>query len=156
MYTERVEQSGAHAGNNSIRAGKDVFWGDREDSQKESTILLVDDEPMILEVSAEILRILGYKVLTAENGEDALNLYNTAQEDIDLVILDMIMPGMSGSEVVNRMREIRSDVKILLISGRKINEETKDVMNAGYNGFIQKPFSINTLSATVREILEIA
>jgi DNA-binding NtrC family response regulator len=117
------------------------------------TILLADDEPTVLEVSSEILTVLGYNVLTAERGEDALSLFQSRREGIDLVILDMIMPGMATCDVVNAMQEIRPDVKIVIVSGRKIDDSTRETMKNGYDGFIQKPFSIPLLSSTVSEVL---
>jgi CheY-like chemotaxis protein len=73
--------------------------------------------------------------------------------EIDLVILDMIMPGISGGETFDRLREIDPDVRVLLSSGYSINGEAKTIMDRGCNGFIQKPFQLGKLSGKIREML---
>jgi CheY-like chemotaxis protein len=118
------------------------------------TILLVDDEKMVLEVSREMLEFLGYRVYAAGSGQEALAGYMEKRKEIDLVILDMIMPGISGGETFNRLREINSDAKVLLSSGCSINGEAKTIMDRGCNGFIQKPFQLSKLSEKVREMLD--
>ncbi len=153
MYAVRSQRSEAQFKNDGLQAGGfPVDLSFRECGEKK-TILLADDETIVLEVSAEILNVLGYNVLTAENGAVALAMFKSDNDNIDLVILDMIMPGITTSEVVNTMQDIRPDVKILLVSGRKIDESTKHMMKNGYDGFIQKPFSIPMLSSTLRDIL---
>ena len=118
------------------------------------TILLVDDEKMVLEVSREMLEFLGYRVYAARSGQEALAGYMEKRKEIDLVILDMILPGISGGETFNRLREINSDAKVLLSSGYSINGEAKTIMDRGCNGFIQKPFQLSKLSEKVREMLD--
>ncbi|MCP4340065.1 MAG: PAS domain S-box protein [Desulfobulbaceae bacterium] len=117
------------------------------------TILLVDDEPMILEVGQEILAALGYRVLSAASGQEAIDAYSETQYKIDLFIIDMIMPHMSGSELFDRLRKINPTVKVLLSSGYSINGQAREIINRGCKGFIQKPFSISQLSVKIREIL---
>jgi len=117
------------------------------------TILLVDDEPMILEVGQAILATLGYSVLTATSGQEAIEIYSTNQNEIDLFIIDMIMPHMSGSELFNRLKKINPAAKVLLSSGYSINGQAREILNRGCDGFIQKPFSISQLSIKIREIL---
>jgi PAS domain S-box-containing protein len=119
------------------------------------TVLLIDDEETILDVGQALLKAMGYKVLTAKSGQEAIELYQKNQEDIiDIVILDMIMPNMSGSEVYDRMKEINPDIKVLLSSGYSVDGQATDILNRGCNGFIQKPFNINGLSAAIRQILD--
>lgn len=117
------------------------------------TILLVDDEPMILEVGQAILATLGYRVLTAASGQEAIDAYSETRDEIDLFIIDMIMPHMSGSELFDRLRKINPTVKVLLSSGYSIKGQAREIINRGCNGFIQKPFSISQLSVKIREIL---
>ncbi|MCX5819915.1 MAG: response regulator, partial [Deltaproteobacteria bacterium] len=117
------------------------------------TILLVDDEKMVLEVSREMLESLGYRVYAAGSGQEALAVYMEKRKEIDLVILDMIMPGISGGETFNRLREINSAIKVLLSSGYSINGEASHILERGCNGFLQKPFHIEKLSQKVREVL---
>lgn len=120
----------------------------------QGTILLVDDEEYILEVGEKILKMLGYHVLLAENGEKAMTLYETHRDRIDLVILDLIMPYKGGEEVFDLLRKINPDVKVLLSSGYSMDGQAREIMKRGCKGFIQKPFSIQELSQRVKEILE--
>jgi len=118
------------------------------------TILLVDDEKMILEVSKELLEFLGYRVYAAGSGQEAIAVYMEKQKEIDLVLLDMIMPGISGGETFDRLREIDPEILVLLFSGYSINGQAQEIMDRGCSGFIQKPFQIENLSQKVREMLD--
>ena len=117
------------------------------------TILLVDDEPMIIEVGSEILSILGYDVLTAASGQEAIEKYKDNQDRIDLLIIDMIMPQMSGGELFNRLKEINPTVSVMLSSGYSLDGEAQKILERGCNGFLQKPFSVSQLSEKIRAIL---
>jgi len=117
-------------------------------------ILLVDDEDMILETNAQLLTRLGYDVFTASDGEKALATLRDNLNSIDLVIIDMIMPGMSGKELYNRIKALRPDINTLLCSGYSLNENAQEIINNGCNGFIQKPFNVNQLSETIKRILQ--
>lgn len=101
-----------------------------------------------------MLEKLGYQVLIAENGEKALELFEMYQDTIDLVILDMIMPGISGSEAFDRMREINSAVRVLLSSGYSIDGKAMEILKRGCNGFIQKPYSIEQISEKIHELMK--
>ena len=118
------------------------------------TVLLVDDEKMIVEVGKEMIEKLGYRTLTAVSGQEAVDLYVKRRKEIDLVILDMIMPGMGGGETYDRLREADEDVRVLLASGYSINGKAKEIMDRGCCGFIQKPFSLNDLSTKIKQALE--
>ncbi len=117
-------------------------------------VLLIDDEGMILEVGGEILEKLGYTVLKAGSGEEALRLFHEHRDSIDLVILDMIMPEISGAEVFDRIRAEVPGVKVILSSGYSMNGDADKIMKRGCNGFIQKPFDIQTLSEKIRAVLD--
>jgi len=117
------------------------------------TILLVDDEEIIIEVSPEMLTELGYDVLTARSGDEALEQYRINKDKIDLVILDMIMPGMGGGETYDRLKQIDPKITVLLSSGCSIDGQATEILKRGCNGFIQKPFNIEVLSKKIREIL---
>ncbi|MBM9603789.1 GAF domain-containing hybrid sensor histidine kinase/response regulator [Desulfopila inferna] len=116
-------------------------------------ILLVDDESMIIEVAQEILAVLGYQVLTAASGREALEVYASNRKSIDLVIIDMIMPRMSGGELFDRLKEMDPEVKVLLASGYSIEGEAREILKRGCKGFIQKPFTISELSAKLSRLL---
>jgi two-component system cell cycle sensor histidine kinase/response regulator CckA len=118
------------------------------------TILLVDDEGITIEVGLEILKELGYWVLTAKTGKDALDLYMKHGDKIDLVILDIIMPGMGGRETFDKLKEMDPEVRVLLSSGYSMNGEAQKIRDRGCDGFIQKPFGLNSLSQKIREILD--
>jgi DNA-binding response OmpR family regulator len=117
------------------------------------TILLVDDEPFILDIGSKMLRQMGYSVLKADCGEDAVRIFNDHQTQIDLVILDMIMPDIGGGEVFDRLRAIKSDIKVLLSSGYSMGDAA-GIIERGCNGFIQKPFGIEKLSHAIREVID--
>ncbi|HED00608.1 MAG TPA: response regulator [Proteobacteria bacterium] len=118
------------------------------------TILFVDDEEMIRNVGQELLEELGYKVLIARDGEEAVNIYKANKDGIDLVILDMIMPGTGGGEAYDRLKGIDPGIRVLLSSGYSINGEAAKILERGCSGFIQKPFDMQGLSTKIREILD--
>lgn len=119
------------------------------------TILLVDDEETILEVTKEILESLGYTVIAAKSGSEAIDIYKTQGANIDLIILDMIMPGMGGGEAFDILKTINPKVRIILSSGYSIDGQAKGIMEKGVQAFLQKPFRIHQLSQKVREALEV-
>ena len=116
-------------------------------------IMIVDDEAMVLNVGVRILQKLGYTVLESTNGDDALNLYKKLRDRIKLVVLDIVMPNMGGGEVYDRLKEINPKVKVLLASGYRIDDQAREIMERGCDGFIQKPFSVKTMSDKINEIL---
>ncbi|MCF8060929.1 MAG: PAS domain S-box protein [Deltaproteobacteria bacterium] len=118
------------------------------------TILLVDDEEIILEVGGRMLRQLGYRVLSAGSGAEALDVYGSHDGPIHLVIFDMIMPGMSGSEFFEGIRGLDPGMRALLSSGYGLNSQAREILDSGCSGFIQKPFDLRELSRKVRELLE--
>jgi two-component system, cell cycle sensor histidine kinase and response regulator CckA len=118
------------------------------------TVLMVDDEEMILEVGEQLLAELGYEVIIAENGKTAIALYKKFAEKIDMVILDMIMPEMSGGETYDQLKSINPEIKVLLSTGYSINAQAMEILNRGCKGFIQKPFAMKELSQRIKEILE--
>jgi PAS domain S-box-containing protein len=118
------------------------------------TILLVEDEERILEVGVKMLERLGYTVLEARNGREAVEIYKENKDKIDLVILDMIMPRMGGGEAYDRMKEINPNLKVLLSSGYSIDSQAQEILKRGCDGFIQKVFGMQELSQRIREVLD--
>jgi CheY-like chemotaxis protein len=116
-------------------------------------VLLVDDEEMVRAVVRGMLEGLGYQVWVAGSGEEAIELIGTQRGKIQLVMLDMIMPGLSGGEVFDSLKRSDPGVKFLLSSGYSLDAEAKKIMDRGCDGFIQKPFSIKELSAKAGELL---
>jgi signal transduction histidine kinase/CheY-like chemotaxis protein len=118
------------------------------------TILLVDDEEATIQVEKLMLQQLGYTVVPARSGRDAIELYKKNSADIDLVALDVIMPDMSGRETYDHLKKIDPDIKVLLVSGYSLNRQIEELMNAGCCGFLQKPFDLIHLSQKIREVLD--
>ena len=118
------------------------------------TILLVDDQDAILRVSADILKTLGYTVIPVDNAREAIDIYSKQKDRIDLVILDMIMPDMSGGETFAFLKMINPGVKAILSSGYSLNDQAEKIMKQGCQAFIEKPFTIINLSLKVREVLD--
>jgi len=118
------------------------------------TILLVDDEDMVIDATSEMLETLGYSVNVAGSGEEAILFFRKNNDKIDLVILDIVMPVMNGGEAYSILKKINPQIKVLLSSGYSINESATKMLDSGCQGFIQKPFNIIQLSQKVREILD--
>jgi PAS domain S-box-containing protein len=117
------------------------------------TVLLVDDEEIMLKVGTELLETMGYRVLPARDGKEAMEIYRQHRDDIDLVILDMIMPNISGGKTYDHMKEINPEVRVLLTSGYSIDGQATEILRRGCNGFIQKPFTMKDLSTKIKEVL---
>jgi two-component system cell cycle sensor histidine kinase/response regulator CckA len=118
------------------------------------TVLFVDDEDMIIEVAEQLLKWLGYKVLTAGSGKEAIKMYEENIHQIDMVVLDMIMPDMGGGETYDALKMLNSKAKVLLSSGYSIDGQATEILDRGCGGFIQKPFKMKELSQKLREILD--
>jgi PAS domain S-box-containing protein len=114
------------------------------------TVLVVDDEPMVLAFVEEALKKLGYKVLTAVDGRQACEVYSSYSNQIDMVLLDMVMPGTTGLEACRRLREINPNVKVILSSGYSSGDVVREARLAGALGFIGKPYSLEELSSALR------
>lgn len=117
------------------------------------TIMVVDDEHFITEITGEWLTELGYRFIEASGGQEALALYEAHPEAVDLVILDMVMPGMDGGETFERLQALDPDVKVLLISGYGLDGRIAKIRDQGCKGFLQKPFTIFQLSEKIKSIL---
>jgi PAS domain S-box-containing protein len=122
-------------------------------SKSNGTVLFVDDEEAILEVGEKVLKVLGYRVLIARDGAEAIDIFSKNRHSIDLVLLDMVMPRMGGGEVYDQLKAISPDVKVLLSSGYSIDGEASKIMARGCRGFIQKPFDMTQLSQTIMTVL---
>ena len=123
-------------------------------TQGGETILIVDDEPFIIDVTQDILKSFGYEVLAAQSGAEAIQIYQEQASSIGLVILDMIMPDMGGGDVFERLKITNPHVKVILASGYSISGHAQTIMERGCSAFLQKPFSMTELSGKVREVLD--
>jgi PAS domain S-box-containing protein len=135
--------SGSVSAENEVSRG--IIKGD-------GTILLVDDEDIITDVGGKMLERLGYRVIIAEDGRQALGVYQERHQDIDLVILDMIMPEMSGLETYNRLKTINPKIKVLLSSGYSRQGQVGEIVARDNQDFIQKPFDLALLSQKIAAI----
>ena len=118
------------------------------------TILVVDDEPTNIEAMEELLKIIGYKIETANSGREAIERYKARGKGIDMVILDMVMAGIGGKETFKELKGIDADIRVLLSSGYSIDGEAEKLIEMGCRGFIQKPFRLDELSQKIRSVLD--
>ena len=116
-------------------------------------ILLVDDEAVIRNMAWTMLTQLGYEVVLAEDGTDAVDVYTDTWRDIDLVILDVVMPRMSGTKALGILKQINPDIRVLVSSGYTGGGEFRELADAGVMGTLQKPFVMSELSRRVAEVL---
>jgi CheY-like chemotaxis protein len=114
------------------------------------TLLLIDDEKCVLEVTQEMLESMGYRVLTATSGQEAVEVFRQKKDEIDLVILDMVMPGMNGRIALDQMRQLDKDVSVLLSTGNGLKGQAEEALRQDCNGFIQKPFNLEQLSEKIK------
>jgi len=133
----------------------------RQEEQKEEgiqggteTILLVDDEASIRDLAEEMLNSFGYTVLTASDGEKALEIYKAKGEHISLIILDLVMPGMGGRKCLEEILEINPSELVVIASGYPINGPTKEALESGAKGYIGKPYEMRQMVKMVREVLD--
>jgi CheY-like chemotaxis protein len=119
-----------------------------------ATVLVVDDEDMVRKVARAILESVGFKVRTARDGAEAVDVFDQNADEIDIVLMDMTMPHMNGEEAFVRLREIDPDVRVVMASGYSEHEATSHITSKSLAGFIQKPFRAADLVAKLRGLLE--
>lgn len=122
-------------------------------AQPPETVLLIDDEEIVLDVVCQMVRKMGYEVLAARSGAEALKIYKRWHDRIDVVILDMMMPDMSGAETLARLQKIKKDVKVLLSTGYGLNDQAAEMMSRGCAGFMDKPYRIGDLRMKIHSML---
>jgi CheY-like chemotaxis protein len=143
VYIPAVEHAIRRAVTSEVRA-----TGGRE------TILIVDDEETIRALVKDILEEKGYVVHGAADGSAAVDLYREKGTSIDLVILDMTMPGMGGRETFEKLRELNPGVRVILSTGYTADERTRELLSSGIKAFVQKPYKMDELAAAVRKVLD--
>lgn len=124
-----------------------------ETSKNGKTILLIDDEPMVTDICEMMLKKLGHQVLKAHSGSEGIKIFEVYKNRIELIISDFNMPGMNGQEVANTLRIMDPGVKVLLSSGGMGAAEEEDIILRGFDGYLNKPYTMNTLSIKIAEIL---
>ncbi len=135
---------------------------EKRDSEKRSgikslkdtgTVLLIDDEEQVMEITRRQLEMLGYHVLAAKSGQEAVKISEKYAGQIHVAILDIVMPGMGGKQTYPLIKKARPGMKVIVCSGYSIDGPARELMNAGADCFIQKPLSIKSLSEKLREVL---
>lgn len=118
------------------------------------SLLLVDDEELVIDIGKRMMEMLGYTVTVAGSGRDAVSIYKEQPERFSLVIVDMIMPGMDGGETFTALQQIDPNIRVILTSGYGLDSQTQGVMDKGCSGFLKKPFNLEQLSKTIRDVLD--
>ncbi|HIE28096.1 TPA: PAS domain S-box protein [Candidatus Poribacteria bacterium] len=127
---------------------------EEESPRGSESILLVDDEEHVRNVGKAILESLGYRVYLANSGIEACKIYGEKRDEIELVLLDIVMPEISGKETYRRLRKIASDVRVVLVSGYSINDGVREILNEGAMDFLQKPFDVKEFASIIRKALD--
>ena len=128
--------------------------GDTQEFRGHETIMVVDDEPALRNMALRTLSNHGYRVIMAESGEKALELYQKQGPEVDLVVLDLGMPGMGGVKCLRELLRINKEQKVMIASGYSANGPVKDALASGARGYVAKPFKRAELLATIREVLD--
>jgi PAS domain S-box-containing protein len=118
------------------------------------TILLIDDDKMVIEIIQQMIKYFGYKVLTAKNGKEAVEIARSFKEEIHLAILDMVMPVMDGAEAYPLLKEARPNMKVIVCSSYELDEKASSVLDSGADAFFPKPFCMNELGWEIRKVLD--
>ena len=124
----------------------------KENDERQPVILFADDDAICLDVGVKMLQKLGYIVLEARDGQEAIEVFLKNQSEVDLVILDMRMP-YNGGTTFSQLKKINAKVKVLIASGYAKDQQIKEMIEQGCSGFIQKPFSIKSLSQKIMNVL---
>ncbi len=145
VYIPATDKAPSDAGNRVVT---------KEMPHGSETILLIDDELTLLDLTRELLQGLGYNVIAAEGALEGIRVFKEKHKEIDLVILDMLMPEMTGNEVYPVLKNIYPEVAVLLATGLSVGEKVDDMISRGVNGIVGKPYSVDDLAAHIRKILD--
>jgi two-component system cell cycle sensor histidine kinase/response regulator CckA len=127
---------------------------DTDPPQGQGTVLLVEDESFLLEVTCEILESAGYRVLKTRNAAEAISAFRQFQTIVRLLLTDVVLPGQNGRDLANELRSIRPNLKIIFISGYPENVVTRHGIQEDGMSYLPKPFSLQSLTRKVRQVLE--
>ncbi|RLC45888.1 MAG: hypothetical protein DRH57_07170 [Candidatus Cloacimonadota bacterium] len=122
--------------------------------KSKGTILVVDDEELVRDIASALLSTLGYTVIVADDGEQALKIYQERQNEIDVVFLDITMPKMDGKKTQQRLKQINPQVKTVISSGYDIDINKGIYKDLGFADFISKPYSIHKLSKVIENLIK--
>ena len=123
-------------------------------SKDTGLVLVVEDEPIMRKIAVKVLKEGGYEVLIAENGQEGVELFEKHHNDIQLVLLDMVLPKKSGKDVYIEMKKIKPDVKVLLNSGFRKDKRVKEVFKLGIKHFIEKPYTFDALAKAIQRAIK--
>ena len=124
-----------------------------QSSEWKPTILLIEDEELVLDVNRAILNRLGYQVVEARTGQQAIDLIRQSPQAFDLVFLDIKLPDMDGRAIYPIVRRYRGSAKVIICSGYALDGPTQNLMDSGADGFIPKPFTLSAVSAKLKEVM---
>lgn len=124
------------------------------EAENRKTILVIDDEEMIRDIAHDMLNHIGYNILTAADGEKAIEIFKEKNESIDLILVDLIMPRMNGIICIQKLKEINSEVPIVVASGISEVSKKKSVMEMGAHGYLEKPYSIKSLKEICMSVFD--
>jgi CheY-like chemotaxis protein len=116
-------------------------------------VLLVDDEPLVIRSTKRLLERLGYRVFTAVNGRDGLEVYRSCHDQIEIVVLDLLMPEMDGAETLRELQGFNPTIKVVMATGFTEDSKIEELLAAGAQGFVEKPFDIEDLAAEMKRVL---
>jgi DNA-binding NtrC family response regulator len=116
------------------------------------TVLVVDDEALVLDMEATMLQRIGFNTLKASNSAEACQVFNAEKEHIDLVVLDVIMPDENGTVTYKRLKRMNPDIKVLISTGYGTDGEVEEIVRDSQNGLIHKPFKFKELSSKIEAI----
>ena len=125
---------------------------DEKTENRQPVILFADDDKSCLDISVQMLKRLGYRVLQARDGQEAVDVYKNNQDTVDLVILDMKMPHNAG-HAFEQLKKMNADIKIILTSGYTEDFGIRELVKKGCNDFLQKPFDLKILSKKIKNAL---
>lgn len=117
-------------------------------------ILMVDDEQCLRDVAQYVLSKMGYKVILASDGESALQLYKAGKDDISLIVLDLIMPGMGGRCCLEQLLKMNPDARIIVVSGYTDEQPPGGFLGIGAREFVTKPYDMVGLTRVIRKVMD--
>jgi two-component system, cell cycle sensor histidine kinase and response regulator CckA len=116
--------------------------------------LIVEDEALLREMMSGMLRRLGCRAILARNGREAVDIFRRSSGEIDIVILDLVMPELGGRDAYAQLREIQPTVRVIIASGYSLNSDVQGLLDDGVKGFIQKPFRLEEIAKAIVEAME--
>lgn len=153
--TFRIYLPVAHDGDGSKKRVDAAVAGGETPDLAETTVLVIDDEEMITDLTSEVLEALGSRVLTANSGEEGIRIFEERHAEIDLVLLDLGMPGIGGEQCLQRLRELKPDGRFVVASGYLGHDIAREPEQYGAAAFLEKPFQAASLVSTIRNVLSI-